>query len=163
TDSRSRCLIPAVHRGQPRALADRMRIDVMHPGTVPAVAAWTNHPRARELLAILRRGHARDPKRPDAGSVVRVAVLREAKQLRVPLNDAPCRAGVMDIAANDRTARMLDPGARQLVRVEKVGRCVSRLSANDPPFSVPLHDGRIGESAIEQLALELPSNRGRNR
>src|SRR5215472_434881 len=95
-----------------------MRIDVVHPASIPADAARRQDRALRHLaLVIPRRREIRDFEGTKASTVTGITVLRVSKDC-IPKRQDPA-AGPRDtrIGLYDWAQGMFEPGPRQIVRI----------------------------------------------
>ena len=84
--------------------------DVMHAERVPALAAWLqNWTRKVFDFYIMRRREFDDVEGPDARAVKRHAILREANQPVVELQDSAGRTRAAFVVSDDRAFGMFAP------------------------------------------------------
>ena len=93
----------------------------------------------------------RDFESPDAASVLRHAVLGEAKKFLVKLEDAPCRTCAPFVAVDDRALRVFGPWTSQRGCVEEP-ECIVLIrggTRKHPPAIIETKDCRIGELTFD--------------
>src|SRR5829696_10168250 len=106
-------LLIAVDAGEPMSGRLLVRIDVVHSRCVPTVATAFENRNGKLDFGITIFRQLRDLKRPHTRSVVRRAVLGEAKQAIIKLQDPPRWSRATLVVPDQRALWMLGPLAGQ--------------------------------------------------
>src|SRR6185369_16228002 len=153
-------LLSAVDAGKPVTAGLLVRVDVVHAGGVPAGASsFQNRTMTNLDFSIIRRRQFEDLESPHGTTVARPAILCEAKEFVVELQDASGGAGAALIFSYYRTARMFEPWAKQLgggIKMERVV-LVGRRTGKQPPPIVVVDDRRIREAPADQACERRPA------
>src|SRR5579859_4729453 len=124
-----------------------MRVNVMHAGSVPAVAFGHEHWRFRHfMLFVCCRSELSNLKGAHLFAVDGVTVLGKAEKPPIVVDYAASGAGNALVAGNDGAGRMLGPVGSWIVggiERERV-MLVWCGTGKQPPFAVAEKDGRIG-------------------
>ena len=157
-----------VNAGDPLIWADLVRIDVVHAGCIPCVAAdGSQHRGFRQFVFCVRRGSKfGDGKGADLLAVDGNAILGEANRMAdLPMNaktrrvpgaqdeHPAARAGNALVAGNDRAGRMLGPCGERIggrVEPQRVMLIRSR-TGEEPPFAIEKEDRWVCLSARKNV------------
>src|SRR5947209_8822132 len=128
-----------------------MRVDVVHAGAVPSVAAnRSEHGRFREfVLFVSGRGQVSNGKGANLLAVNGNTVLGKAKRLVIV--DQYSSSGTRDafVAGDQRARGVLGPGGDGIgseIEAQRI-MLVRGGAGEEPPFSIEKEDGRIGLDA----------------
>src|SRR6185369_17229550 len=132
----------------------------MHAAGVPAVAGgFQNWTMTGFDFSVSGSSQFADFESPDATAVARCAILREAKEFVVKLQDSTSRPSALLVAVDDRTSGVFHPWASQF-GCEIQPECIVLIrcgTGKQPPEIVAVKDRRIGELSFEQSGNGRPS------
>src|ERR1043165_3538192 len=134
---------------------------MMHAVSVPAVAGRFENWTMTDLdFSVTARRQFENLESPDATAVTRHAVLREAKEFVVELQDATGGTRAALVVSDEWAARMFEPWTKQLRRGVKMKRVVLvRRGTGKQPPAIGVMDNRwVGEATTDQTRVAGPAS-----
>src|SRR5689334_20105516 len=154
---------PAVHAGEPRIGAESVRVDVVHPGRIPADAARRENRAWQLALGIVGRCQLLDLERTDVEAIAGIAALRKAQDPVAVDDDAARGPGANRVVGDDRARGVLLPRPEQVTRPVEPQLRALLPAGEQPPAAGCVERAGIDERTGDQLGYALPFRRERPR